>query len=900
MTLLARARSFWRNLTGRAHVERALDDELESYVGLLAAEKERAGMSPSEARRAAVLELGGVDQVKEQVRDARAGALLESTLRDVRYAMRSLGRTPAFTGAAVAALALGIGATSAIYSVVDAVLLKPLPYAQPDRLVTLLHGAERIPVSPANYLTWKRELRSFDGMGAAQYWSANVIGGDQPERVQALRVSAGLLDIVGVPPILGRLFVPEEGEPGRSRSVILSYGFWQSHLGGARDVVGRELRLDGEPYTVVGVMPRDFDFPMFWARGVQLWAPLAFGPAAATNRGDQTDRILARLAPGTTLEQARAEVAALTARLDREFPGSNRDVRVTPLAEIVTGDVRTPLLVLLVAVGFLLLIACANVAHMLLARGAARQRELSVRAALGASRGRIVRQLLAESVVLALAGGTVGLLLAWRGVGALLALAGRTFPRAAEVGLDARVLAATVLISLVTGIAFGLLPALRASSGGPSRGSGGSIADNLRDGGRGASDGGRRSRLRSTLVASEVALALVLLVGAGLSIRSFQALRRVDPVLDPRGVVTMVVSLVGSPEFEPGARAAFYDQMLERVRALPGVASAGAINHLPLAGDLWGRSFWVEGKPRPAPGERQGAAYRVVYPGYFETMRIPLVRGRGIAESDRMDAPPVAVVNEFFASRHWPGEDAVGKRITITDPDDNPTWITVVGVVRNVVQHSWEAERREEMYLAFPQTPQFIEARSPFVGYITLVARAACASPDDCDAAALAPALRRAVWSIDRNLPIADVQTMENVIDAATGRERFTLVLLAVFASVALLLATLGIYGVTSYTVSRRTHELGVRMALGARPTDVVRLVVGQGMVVVLAGAIAGLLGAFALTRLMAKLLFGVGAADLLTYAGVAALLVAVAFVASWVPARRAARIDPLRAIRAE
>ena len=884
MPLLARLASLRRNLFQRDRVNSEIDEEVRAYARMLEEEKVRSGMTAEEARRAAAIEIGGVEQVQERVRDARLGTFLGTVAGDLRYGLRALGKNPGFAAAAVAALALGIGATSAIFSVVNAVLLKPFPYEDPDRLAVILHRRVN-PVAPANFLDWRRQSTAFERMGAADYWVPNLMSASQPESVQAVRVTSDILPMLGVRPLLGRVFLPEEEEPGKEHEVVLSHRLWQRRYAGDPKVLGQPVQLNGEPYTVVGVMPKSFDFPPFWATGTELWVPDVIAPRAA-NRTGQSLRVFARLKPGATLDFARSEIAAITARLEKEFPGSNREVTVNSLKETVVGNVRPALLVLLAAVALVLLISCANVAHMLLARAAARQREVAVRAALGASRSRMIRQFLTESLVLALLGGAGGTLLALWGTSVLVSLGPEHLPRIETVALDARVLAFTLAISLFTCIAFGLAPALRASRR--------DLTESLREGDRSATEGFRRSRLRDVLIASEFALALVLLAGAGLMIRSFVALERIDPGFDPRRVLTLAVSVAGSAEAEPQKRAGFYRQALERMRGLPGVASASAINHLPLAGDIWGWSFSIEGRPIPAPGESPDAAYRVVLPGYFATMGIPILRGRDLAASDDLRAPGAVVINEWLAKRHWPGEDPIGKRITFDDQDKNPNWVTVVGVVKNTVRDEWAAAAQGEVYLAYLQHRRYLEAPSSQYSYLTFVVRASL------EPAALAPAVRRAIWSLDRSVTISQVQTMEQVVAQANARPRFYLLLLGAFAGVALILAAVGIYGVISYSVSRRRHEIGLRMALGAGERDVLRLVVRQGMRVALAGAAAGLAGALLLTRLMSSLLYGVGSTDPVTFVLVTLTLMSVALVASYVPARRATRIDPLVALRHE
>ena len=885
MIWTSRLASLWRNLVHRGRSERDLDDEVRACAAILEDENVARGLPPEEARRQALIEMGGMEQVKEDVRAVRMGARLETVGQDVRYGVRTLARTPGFTTAAVLALALGIGATTAIFSVVDAVLLRPLPYVHPHRLAVVLTRGTG-PVAPGNFLDWRRDATSFEAMGAAEAWGTNLGGNDRPEHVDGVRLTSDIFPLLGVPPQLGRTFSSEEEQPGHTRVVVLGHRLWQRRFGGDAGVVGRSITLDGEPHVVIGVMPRGFEFPPFWATGAELWAPLPLAERAGSRNG-QSLRIFARLAPGATLERARAEMATITGRLESEYPGTNRNVVVRTLDDIVVGDVRSALLVLLGAVAFVLLIACANVAHMLLARAAARRKEVALRAALGASRARVIQQLLTESVVLAAMGGAAGVALAAAVLRVLIAISPGNLPRLETAGLDPRVLAVTVVVSLATGVAFGLVPALQASRF--------DLSGALHDGERGSTVGAERHRLRRFLMASELALALVLLVGAGLMVRTFVALRRFDPGFDPRRVASAVMSLTGSRSEEPARRLAFYREVLERVRAVPGVASASAINHLPLAGDVWGFPFQVEGRPPAKPGESPSAAFRVVLPGYFQTMGLPLVRGRDFTEDDRLDAPGTIIVNEWLAERFWPGADPIGKRLTLDDLDRNPEWLTVVGVTRNAARGKWAAAPDEEMYLPLLQSHLYLERKGGPFSYLTLVVRTSTDDP-----AAVAPSLRSAVWSVDGNVAVSEVQTMEEVVARATASPRFYLLLLGSFAAAALALAALGIYGVMSYSVARRRNEIGIRMALGARPADVMQLVMGEAIAVAAAGGAVGLVAAVLMTRLMGGLLYGVAATDPLTFAGVCAILTMVALAATYVPARRAVGVDPLKALRAE
>jgi predicted permease len=889
MTMWARLRSWTAAMLGRSRMERDMNEEMRFHIEAYAAELMQRGVPQQEALRQARLEFGGMETAKEECRDAVGVSFLETLFQDMRHGIRTMQRTPVFTVIAATVLALGIGANTAIFSVVDAVLLRPLDYKDSGRLVTVLMNGDA-PVAPANYIDWRDQNRSFEAMGAADYWSPNLTGLDSPEHLVGLKVTQNLFPMLGIDPLLGRLFIPGEDKDGADREVILSYRLWQRRFSGDRNVLGKPIVLDGNAFTIVGVMPQGFQFAPFWATKAELWVPNAFG-ARIHSRGGNSLRIFARLKDGVSLTQARAEMAAITGRLEQQYPGTNRDVVVTPLKEKVVGEIETPLLVLLGAVGFVLLITCANVAHMLLARAAARQKEVAVRTALGARRGRIVRQFLTESLLLGCLGGVAGLALAALGTKFLVALSPANIPRVQTVGIDIRAALFLFGATFVTSIGFGLAPALQASSV--------ALSDTLKEGGRGNSEGRGRNRLRNLLVVSEFALALMLLIGAGLMIRTFAALEAVDAGFNPHHVISMVVSVAGSKEADPARRAVFYRQLIERVRSLPGVEAAGAINHLPLAGDLWGWPFVIEGRPKPRPGEYPGSTYRMVTPGYFAAMRLPLIRGRDVAETDTVTAPGVVIINERAAHEYWPGEDPIGKRISFdSDKANPPTWLTVIGVAKDAKQYDWAGEAFPETYLAAFQNHDFLgdsglEAAS-HVSYITLVARTIG------DPAALAPSMKEAAWSFDRNLAISQVVTMDGVVAEANAQPRFEMLLLTIFAAVALVLATVGIYGVISYSASRRTHEIGVRMSLGASRFDVLLLVVRQGVWLALAGSVTGIFGALLLSRLMAKLLYGVKPTDPATFVAVAAGLGLVAMLACYLPARRAMRIDPMAALRYE
>ncbi len=820
--------------------------------------------------------------------------MISRSWQDLRYGARMLMKNPGFTLIAVLTLGLGIGANTAIFSVVNGVLLRPLAYYEPERIVTLLNYG-RGPVSPANFLDFHSGSQSFAQMAAAEAWGGTLTGADRPEAISGLRMGEGLFALLGEQPLLGRTLQSEDYQPGKDHVLVLSHKLWQRAFGGDPNIIGRQLTLSGESYAVVGVMPPQFQFPPFWSTRAEMWTPLDLRPRA-TARGGNSLRVFARLKPGVTLQQAQAEIDAMNRRLAQAYPENNTglNIRVDTLNEKVVGNVRLALLVLSGAVGFVLLIACSNVACLLVARAAMRASETAVRVALGASRWRIVRQLLTESMLLGLGGAAVGILLAVWGVDWLTTLlAGNSngynvrLPRLGEIKIDAAALGFTLVVSLLTNLLFGLVPALAASKP--------DLNQTLKESGRGAAGG--RLRLRQTLVVAELALALVTLIGAGLLMNSFLKLQAVDPGFNPRNVLAMTVSLAGASQYVGPAREAFYRQVTDRLAALPGVESASAVNHMPLAGDLWTRSLTIEGRPLPPPGQGIEVAFRVSRPDYFRTMGIPLRSGRDFTERDMSDAPGVIILNETLAKRHWPSEDPIGKRVTLDDPRDNsraPQWLTVVGVVKDVKQDSWLNAPSNEIYLPFQQRRDFYAGTARQFAPMTIVIRTTV------DPQSLAMAAQDAVRSLDRNLPVSNVTTMEQVITDTLWQQRFNLQLIGIFAALALALAAIGLYGVMSYSVAHRTREVGLRMALGAQRGDVLKLVVWQGMKLALVGVALGLLASVALTRLMEKLLFGVSATDLTTFAAIAGLLTLVALVACWIPARRATKVDPMIALRCE
>jgi putative ABC transport system permease protein len=782
-------------------------------------------------------------------------------------------------------LALGIGANAAMFSIVYNVLLRPLAYPQPERLVfvqeTSLRRGGSDPTAPGTYQDWRDQQHVFESIAAAELWGASLTGAARPEEVEGLKVSTSLLSVLHVSPAVGRGFLPEDEQAEAGRVVLLSHGLWERRFGGDRSILGASITLSGASYRVIGVMPKEFRFPPFWALKAELWVPLVFPPQRRNDRGSRSLRVFARLRDGVSVAQAGAELSTIARRIEQAYPESNSDrgVRVMPLGEVVVGQVRPALVVLLGAVAFLLLIACANVANLLLGRASGRQKEIALRLALGAGRWRLVRQLLVESVLLSAAGGALGLLLAWWSIHLLtvsIAEASRfTLPRYQEIGLGAEVWLFAFAVSMATGILFGLAPALQFSRP--------DLHATLKDGGRGTSRASR-TPLRSLLVVGEVAISLMLLSGAGLMLRSFARLGAVDAGFDPRNVLTMRVVLTGSPHgATPEARISFYREVLGRLGAIPGVESVSGINHLPLAGDLWTFGFNVEGRPAPAPADTPGAAFRVVFPGYFRTMRIPLLRGRDIDARDDGAAPRVVVINQTMAQRYWPHEDAVGRRIR-----RDSKWFTVVGVVKDVEQRDWGATAGSEFYFSQSQV-QESAGRS-----LTVVVRTSG------DPLVVAGAIQSQVWLLDRDLPIGDVASMQQVVDRAVWQPRFSTTLLGGFAGLALVLAAIGIYGVMSFDVSRRTQEIGIRMALGAKPADVMRSVLGSGGKLAVIGTAIGIAGSLALTRYLKTLLYEVSTTDPATLVGAAALLALVALAAVWLPARRATRVDPVVALRSE
>ena len=879
MPMLSRMTRLWRNFFAKRRNDRDLDDEVHSYVDLLAEEKMREGMRPDEARRTARIELGGVEQVKEDVREVRAGAWLDIVFQDIRYGARMLRKNPGFTAVAILTLALGIGANTAIFSVVSAVLLRPLPYANPQQLIVLRETTQSVgPHSPSypDFLDWRKQSRTFSQMAAINNREFNLSGVAQPENISGYAVSANCLSMLGVRPFLGRDFLPSEDAPGSAPVVLLSYALWQSHLGADPSPVGKNITLDGRSFTIIGVLPPNIRL----LEKTDILAPIGVWAGDMTDRGDRGDMdAVGRLVSGASISQAQAEMDTIAANLRKEYPSTNSGVGISmaSLRDELVGDSRPPILVLFGAVVFVLLIACVNVANLFLVRGAARAREIAVRQACGASRQRLVRQMLTESFLLAFLGGGLGILVGALGIEGLRQLISAEMLQGAIIGMDRSVLLFSGAMVVFVAIAFGLVPAWQASQP--------HVQETLKDGGRSSTASAAQHRLRGLLVMAETALALVLLVGAGLMMKSMYRLLQVDPGFRPERVLTMEINLRTAQYSKPEASRNFWRQVLDKVRDLPGVDAAALGTVLPLSGDHNRADITIEALPTPDPGKFPHPDFHMVSPSYIDALSIPLLRGRNFTDADTDTAPQVALINATMARRFWPNEDATGKRFHWGHPGSKEPWIEIIGVVGDTKLYGLANPSRLELYMPLQQS------RS---SDMFLVLRSAI------DPASLTPAVRDAVASIDKDQPVFSVNTMKQLVDASVATRHITLVLLGLFSGLALLLAAIGIYGVISYSVQQRTHEIGIRMALGAQRRDVLRLVVGQGVKLAALGIAIGIAAAFGLTRLMASLLFGVGAYDPVAFVTAAIILLLVAIAACYIPARRAIAVDPMVALRYE
>ena len=886
MKLLSSVRSVVSALLGRARVENETDEELRAHVQNRADDLERSGLTRAEAERRARIEFGGHERFKEECREARGTNFFESLFQDLRFGLRSLARNSGLTSTVILVLALGIGANTAIFSVVNTVLARPLPYPDPDRLVWFWESQPNLnqaPFSGADFLDFQSQNRSFEQMAVMHRVSFNLTGQGPAERIPGMVASPSIFSVLGVHPILGRSFVPSEGAFGAARLAMLTYGFWQGHFGGDRSTPGRTIILNGQPVTVIGVLPASFTY----GNDIQIWVnpvnivPEVFSASAdwerklSTNRETHYLNIVGRLKPGVSLQQAQADINSIMDHIHQQYPVTmGHAVELIPLRELFAGPVRPTLVIMLGVVGLVLLIACANVANLLLARAVARGREIAIRTALGAGRLRIVRQLLTECMLLAAGGGAWGLALAWGLVHLLVAAGPREMPRIQEITVDLRVLAFTLGVSLTTGLLFGLAPGFAVTRQ--------TVGGVLKEGGRGATSGQAHSRLRSLLVVGEVSFSLILLVGAGLLVRSFVRLLEVNPGFNPEHMVTMWMNFTGARYAEKQQSTQLLDQLLPRVASLPGVKGVAISNDLPLEGDDTTTGVTtVEGRPPFERGHQPLIGVHAVNAGYFRAMGIPLLRGRELSVSDVADSHSVMVINQKLAEVVWPGQDPIGKHFAIFGDKQSE----VVGIVGNVLHNGLAEAPSAESYLAFSQNPW---------SYVGLAIRT------EADPTSIYSGVRAIVSQLDPELPVHDMRPMEQVVAETMTTRRFTLWLVGAFAALALVLAFVGIYSVMSYSVTERVHEIGVRMALGAQSGDVLRLVVGHGMRLAAMGLAIGAAGAFLATRAMTSLLFGVRSSDPLTYLAIGTLLAVAAMTACCIPARRAMRVDPMVALRYE
>jgi putative ABC transport system permease protein len=809
-------------------------------------------------------------------------------LQDLRFALRQLRKSPGFTAVAVITLALGIGANTSIFSVVNGVLLRPLEFPNADRLVRVWHvpppksfpGMTTFAVSAANYLDWERQNHIFEGMAIYTFHGFTLTGSDKPEQIDACAATAGFFSTLGVQPMLGRVFLPEEDQPGRSNVVVLSHRFWQEHFGSNPGIVGHDIKMDGRSILVAGVMPANFQFPEF----AQMWTPMAWTDQEKAVRGEHHSVVVARLKPGVDLKQAQAEMNTISSRLERQYPADDKGwgAVVVPLHADMVSDVRPALLVLLGAVAFVLLIASVNVANLALARTFSRQKEIAIRTALGATSVRVLRQVLTESVLLALLGGTLGLTFARAGIRLIMAFLADKLPHSIAVGPDAKVLAFTAAISIAAGILAGVLPALRLTRG--------DVNQALKQGlGRTDADSSG-NRTRSILVVSEVALSLILLVGAGLMIRSFQMLHGVNPGFDSSNVLTMTAMVSRAKFPAPAQQIAFFEQVLQRVRTLPGVETAGVVDDIPLNNEGSHQPVAIEGRPTLPMSEQPEVDVRLISRGYMGALRIPIVRGRDFSDTDLVGRPAVVLISESMARQFWPGEDALGKRLTLTFSPEAVR--EVVGIVGDVKLDGLDQTRPSAtLYSPLDQ----VSSAGGWNSFpMTLVVRSVSGS------AGMVSAVSNVVHEVDREMPLRDIQTMDDLVANSLSQQRFNMLLLGAFAALALLLAAVGIYSVLSYSVKRSLREIGIRLALGARLGDVLRMVVFEGMKPTLLGVAIGAGGALALGRLLSGLVYGVKPTDPFTFVAVAFLLTAIALLASIIPAYRATKVDPMIALRCE
>jgi putative ABC transport system permease protein len=876
-----------RALLQRDKVIGDIDEEFRVHVEMETSANLERGMSPMEARRAAQRSFGNLGSVRDAAYEIRGGGMIESFWQDIRYAARGLVKHKTFTIVAVVTLALGVGANTAIFSVVNELLLRPLPYADAQQLVMLWEvtpeGRHQNTTSRANFRGWREQTISFESMAAFSDQRLNLTGAGEAEEISVQFATPSLFHVLGVQPILGRDMKEEDGARDAPPIAILGYSFWQRRFGGDAQIIGKPILLNGEKFTVVGVMPAGFQWHIKQRSGTgkpaEIWSALDIPPGEGPGSRGRFLSTVARLKPGVSQPQAQADMNTVMARLEQDAPRFNKGyvTEIIPLRDQFVGNVRLALWIILGAVGFVLLIACANVANLMLSRAAAREREIAVRTALGAGRWRIVRQLLTESFLLAAIGGLLGLAIASWGIKALAAISPRDLVNLQRVGLNLTVLGWTMGISFVTAIIFGLAPALEATRL--------NLTGALKEGKGAEGQNPRSGRLRSGLVIAEVALALVLLASAGLLLKSFGQLQKIDSGFNPDNVLTMVVRVPDTKYKEDQQFVSFFRQTAERMRALPGVTSVGMVNFLPLYGGLGsGTGFTVEGRPTPAPGTEPSTNVRVSDAGYFTAMQIPLLRGRNFTDAEMDEAKHVIIINDAMARKHFAGEDPIGKRITVP-MSDKPVPTEIIGIVGDVRYDSLVDAPEPTVYFPHPDLTY---------AFMTFVIRT---SGDPLE---LAPAVRRQIRALDPEQPVSDVRSMNQVMADTVARARFNTLLLALFAGLATLLAAVGIFGVMNYSLALRTREIGLRMALGAQNRQVLMLMLKQGLLLTVIGTVIGIAGALALTRLLSSLLFGVSAADPATFAGIVLLLMLVSLIACYLPARRATRIDPMMALRSE
>jgi predicted permease len=869
-------------LFGGSRSDRDLSAEIDSHLQLHTDDNIRAGMNAGEARRRAIIALGGIEATKEAVRDRRTLPIIDSLMRDVRYGVRTLLKSPGFTIAGVVILGLGIGVNSAIFTIVNAVVLRPLPFPNADRIMRVWHtpppalfSMPTFSLSPANFADWDEQNEVFERMAIYRYGRRTLTGSGEPAAVRVGRASADLLPILGIMPIEGRLFTKTEDREGNPPAVILVEPFFRSRFGGDRSILGRAILLDRVPHVVVGIVPNSGPL----GGSVEAWVPLAWTAKERATRANHNYSGIARLKPGVSVERAQADMAAIAKRLEQQYPAENKDwgVLIRPLQQDMIGDVRTSLLVLLGAVAFVLLIACANLANLMLVRTHGRAKEIAVRIALGAGRLRVIQQLLSEGIVLGIGGGAVGFSAAYYGVDALKVALADTMPRFDEITVDARVLVFTAVVAIATGLIAAFVPAWQLT--------GRDANDALRIGpGRGNSSSGD-GRIRNALVVSEVALALMLLIGAGLLMRSLSGLRAVDAGFDPANMLTATIDIPQAKYPEPDQRNQFFDRVLHNVRALPGIETAAFVDTVPLQGGSV-QNVEVEGQPAVKESERPVVGVSLASPGYFKTARIQFVSGRDFTDADGLTAPRVLIVSEGTAQKFWPGQDPIGKHIALAMMNKEPA--TIVGVVHEVKSESLDARPADSLTTVYAPFAQFA-----FNG-ITLVARTAG------EPALMARPIVAAVRAIDPEQPVLDIQTMEKIVDDSLGQRPLAMRLLTGFALLALILATVGIYSVLGYTVRQRVREIGIRLALGAPVKGLLRMVVIEGLKPTLIGVVLGLALAAALVRVMATLLFGVSQHDPGTFSGVAVIMIVVGIAATLIPAYRATRVDPIVTLRSE